>query len=51
MIVLQYIIIFIIASLSAFYLYKKVKAQLTSGDCDSGCGKCGVAKSFDKIDG
>ncbi len=51
MLLIQYLIISIIALVALVFLIKKMKAQLTSNDCESGCGKCGIAKSFDDIHG
>jgi hypothetical protein len=51
MIILQYIIILIVAAFSVYYLYKKIRAELASDSCETGCGKCAMAKSFDKING
>ncbi|MCX6188779.1 MAG: FeoB-associated Cys-rich membrane protein [Bacteroidetes bacterium] len=51
MLLLQYIIIALLALAALFFIFKKLKAQVTAEDCGSGCGKCGIAKSFDDIHG
>lgn len=51
MILFQYILIGIIVLVAIVYLVKKIRAQVTAETCDSGCGKCGVAQSFEDIHG